>query len=84
MDQLDPLTAVPRDVDFQSARDDYDRSDEDSFKKATARMFGRHWEQAWKNGMHYPAPPHDSHDWRYSYQQPSIFEVDNHNDEKND
>jgi hypothetical protein len=49
-----------------------------------ARLSGQRWEVAWKNDMCHAAPPRDSNDWRWSHRQPSVFEVEERNEEDDD
>jgi hypothetical protein len=81
VDQLDPLSASPRTDDYQQEHTGYIHSEVDRMKQSFARLLGTDWKEAWKLGEDYSqrSDPEDS--WRYSYRNPSVFEITGKDDD---
>lgn len=78
MNQLDPLTSLPRSAEFAS-RTGYFANDLDRMRAAFGRLLGSDWEEAWKLGADYSPDP----ERRYYYRQKSVFEVEDADEDAN-
>jgi hypothetical protein len=55
VDQLDPLSSTPHDLDLKANRSGYS-SDEYKLRHALSRLIGQRWQDAWKLGKPAPKP----------------------------
>jgi len=78
VEQLDPLSDVPRVEDFERPSNDYG-SDDDKWKRGLARLVGSLWKDAWKVGKDYAVPAKPDNHWSH---EKSAFELSS--DEESD
>jgi hypothetical protein len=74
VNQLDPLHPRPRAEDFES--DDSGHHSSGRAEDSLARLLGNEWEVAYKIGADYSPKPRTAGEWMYSYEEKSVFEVD--------